>query len=66
MSPQQSLFDYERDLSKLSEAERDAYEAVERGEFGVREYARETGRRPGTIGNLLRRARDKLEEREAS
>jgi len=66
MSPQQSLFDYEQDLSKLSEAERDAYEAVERGEFGVREYARETGRRPGTIGNLLRRARDKLEEREAS
>jgi len=64
MSPQASLFDYEReiDLSVLTEAERDAYQAVESGEYGEREYARKTGRSPGTVGNLLRRARDKLNE----
>jgi len=62
---QSSLFDYESagsDLSALTEAERDAYEAVECGRFGQREYARVTGRSAGTVGNLLRRAREKLNE----
>ncbi|MBX0304744.1 RNA polymerase sigma factor [Haloarcula salinisoli] len=61
MSPQSSLFDYEPDLSALTEAEREVYEAVGMGQYGPREYARETGRSPGTVGNLLRRAREKLE-----
>lgn len=51
-----------RNLSALSDAERDAYEAVEIDGYGVREYARRTGRSKGTIGNLLRRARKKLDE----
>lgn len=45
---------------ELTDAERDAYEAVERGRYGVREYARRTGRSPGTVGNLLARARAKI------
>ena len=49
-------------LSDLTQAEREVYEAVERGGRGAREYARETGRSPGTISNLLRRAREKLDE----
>lgn len=61
MSPQSSLFDYEPDLSVLTEAEREVYEAVGMGQYGPREYARETDRAPGTVGNLLRRAREKLE-----
>jgi len=64
MSPQQSLFDYERerpDLSPLTEAEREVYESVECGEYGVREYGRRTDRQPGTIGNLLARAREKVD-----
>ena len=65
MSPQQSLFDYERDLSHLTDAEREVYEAVERGEYGVREYARRTDRQPGTVGNLLARAREKVDGGEA-
>lgn len=48
------------DLSALTDAERDAYESVRYGEFGVREYARETERRPGTVGNLLARADAKV------
>jgi len=40
-------------------AELDAYLTCELGEMGVREYARHTGRSPGTVGNLLRWARDK-------
>jgi len=48
-------------LSDLTDAERDVFEAIEKGEYGPREYADETGRSPGTVGNLLRRARDKLE-----
>jgi len=47
------------DLSALTDAERDAYEAVEIGDHGVREYARVTDREPGTVGNLLARAREK-------
>lgn len=63
---QASLNDFESDdaggtdLEELTEAEREAFIAVERGEYGVREYARETSRRPGTVGNLLARARDKV------
>lgn len=51
-------------LSTLSDAEREAYQAVERDGMGVREFARETDRAPGTVGNLLRRARGKLDEAE--
>lgn len=61
MSPQSSLYDFEPDLSPLTEAEREVYEAVGMGQYGPREYARKTGRSPGTVGNLLRRAREKLE-----
>jgi len=50
------------DLSDLTDAEREAYDAVVLGDFGVREYARDTSRSPGTIGNLLSRARDKLDD----
>lgn len=45
----------------LTEAEREVYIAVEEGEFGPREYARETDRSPGTVGNLLNRAREKID-----
>ncbi|QCP91925.1 RNA polymerase subunit sigma-24 [Haloferax sp. wsp5] len=61
MSPQSSLFDYEPDLSPLTDAEREVYEAVGMGQYGPREYARRTGRSPGTVGNLLARAREKME-----
>lgn len=61
---QSSLFRYESeavpDLSALTDAEREVYEAVEQGEYGPRGYARETERSPGTVSNLLRRARRKL------
>ena len=53
MSPQSSLFEFEagglRGLSELTEAERDVYIAVEREGKAVRQVARETDRRPGTI-----------------
>ncbi|NLV08716.1 sigma-70 family RNA polymerase sigma factor [Halomicrobium mukohataei] len=63
---QQSLARFERqqsgsDLSVLTDAERDVYRAIDDGEYGPREYADETDRAPGTVGNLLRRARDKLD-----
>lgn len=61
-SNQTSLFEYEPDLSVLTDAEREAYEAVRVDGAGVREYARRTDRRPGTIGNLLARAERKLGE----
>ena len=48
------------DLDALTDAERDAYEAVRRDGAGVREFARETERAPGTVGNLLARADAKL------
>nr|WP_244995571.1 sigma factor-like helix-turn-helix DNA-binding protein [Halomicroarcula pellucida] len=48
-------------MSPLTEAEREVFEAVGMGQYGPREYARETGRAPGTVGNLLRRAREKVE-----
>ena len=43
----------------LTEAEAEVWIAVEEGDVGPREYARRSGRSPGTVSNLLRRARDK-------
>lgn len=65
MTPQLSLDDFEaesddQDLSVLTDAERSAYETCVLDGHGVREYARKTERKPGTIGNLLRRARRRL------
>ncbi|QGA83745.1 sigma factor-like helix-turn-helix DNA-binding protein [Halomicrobium sp. LC1Hm] len=60
MRYQSSLFEYEEDLSPLIDAQREVYEAVEQDDYGVREYARKTGRSEGTVGNLLRRARRRL------
>ncbi|ACV10991.1 RNA polymerase, sigma-24 subunit, ECF subfamily [Halorhabdus utahensis DSM 12940] len=57
---QTTLHHFEADLSALTPAEKDAYEAVEIEDYGVREFARKTGRRPGTVGNLLSRARGKV------
>jgi len=48
-------------LDGLTAAELDAFLTCELGLVGVREYARKTGRAPGTVGNLLRRAREKAE-----
>ncbi|MFB6188491.1 MAG: SWIM zinc finger family protein [Halapricum sp.] len=45
----------------LAPAQLDAYLACQLGDVGVREYARQTGRAPGTLGNHLRRARETLE-----
>lgn len=47
----------------LTPAELDAYLTCELGSLGVREYARLSGRSPGTIGNLLASARDGMEGR---
>ena len=60
MTFQSSLFEFEEDLEFLTDAEREIYEAVEQDGYGMREYARKTGRSAGTVGNLLRRARRKL------
>ena len=60
MTYQSALTEFSEDLSALSTAEREVYEAVEQDDYGVREYARKTGRSVGTVGNLLRRARRKL------
>ena len=48
------------DYDDLTPAELDAYLTCDRGATGVREYADLTGRSPGTVGNLLGRARDSL------
>jgi DNA-directed RNA polymerase specialized sigma24 family protein len=56
----ESLTDKYPVLEILSEAELEAYEAVDLGTSGVREFARETDRKPGTISTLLRRARRKV------
>lgn len=66
VTPQLNISDYtdEVDLSPLSEAEREVYQAVEESGYGVREYARKTDRQPGTVGNLLRRARARLDGRD--
>lgn len=59
---QANLWDFAKpDLSRLTEAEREVYEAVEQGPYGAREYARYTQRSPGTVSNLLRRARNRLD-----
>ncbi|WBE14041.1 hypothetical protein CWS96_gp08 [Saline Natrinema sp. J7-1 virus 1] len=50
----------EDDLEQLTDAEREVVEATKLGDKGVREYGRETGRRPGTMGNLLASARERL------
>lgn len=60
MRHQASLYEFETDLSGLSDAQREVYQAVEQDGFGVREYARKTGRAPGTVDNLLRRARRRI------
>lgn len=62
MSPAQTrLGDFEPDLSDLTEAEREAFEAVDLGDLGPREYQRRAGySSPGTVSNLLARARDKV------
>jgi hypothetical protein len=44
----------------LTPAELEAFLTCELGETGVREYARKTNRAPGTLGNLLRRAHEKV------
>lgn len=62
MTYQAFLHEYEADLSALTPAERDVYESVEQDGMGVREVARKTGRSPGTVGNLLARARRRLDE----
>lgn len=59
---QATLGEYAADLSALTPAERDAYEAIRQGPWGPRAYARETERSPGTISNLLARAETKLGE----
>jgi DNA-directed RNA polymerase specialized sigma24 family protein len=51
----------EPDLSKLSPAERKAFETVVQGDVGGREFARQTERSWGTVSNLLMRAREKLD-----
>jgi len=56
-----SMFERSR-YDGLTEAEREVYLAVDEGEFGPREYARETERSPGTVGDLLSRAREKIDE----
>ncbi|ELZ30594.1 ECF subfamily RNA polymerase sigma-24 subunit [Halosimplex carlsbadense 2-9-1] len=66
MTFQSSLFHYEEDLSVLSDAQREVYEAVEQDGYGMREYARKTGRSAGTVGNLLRRARRRLDGGEST
>lgn len=64
MTSQLSLGDFDQtlDLEVLTDAEREAYVAVEQDGVGVRELARQTDWKPGTVGNLLRRVRDKLDE----
>jgi len=51
----------EHDLDGLTSAELDAYLTCELAHVGVRRFARKTERSPGTVGNLLRWAREKAE-----
>jgi len=48
-----------RQYDSLTSGELDAYLTCELGNTGVRECAQKTDRSPGTVGNLLSRARDK-------
>jgi DNA-directed RNA polymerase specialized sigma24 family protein len=50
-------------LDILTDAELEVYIAVEEEGIGVRELAHETDRRPGMVGNLLKRACLRLEDR---
>lgn len=59
-SEQATFSRFEPDMSHLTDAEREVYGAVRLGTWGVRDYARHTGRFPGTVGNLLARAEDKV------
>jgi hypothetical protein len=47
---------------ELTPAELDSYLHCQLGSLGVRQYARQSDRSPGTIGNLLRSAREKMED----
>ena len=59
---QLQLDEFEPDLSVLSEAERDAYEAIRLGDLGPREFQRDRGySSPGTVSNLLARAERKID-----
>jgi DNA-directed RNA polymerase specialized sigma24 family protein len=62
MDRQTSLSRFERDdqepINQLTDAEREVWDEVETGPYGAREYAEATDRSPGTISNLLRRARE--------
>lgn len=62
MEGQSRWSQFSTDLQRLSPAQRKAYLACVEGDYGVREFARETGRSPGTVGNHLQRARDRLGE----
>ena len=69
MTRQTSLSNFEpsppsvSEIQELPTAERRAYVAVELNGTGVREYQRTRGySSPGTVSNLLRRARQKLGE----
>ena len=61
MTPQASLGQFAADAANLTAAEREVYDAIEKNGRSVRAYARRTDRAPGTVGNLLRRAREKVE-----
>jgi DNA-binding CsgD family transcriptional regulator len=49
------------DLTDCTRAEAEVLAAVRYGHRGVREFARETNRSPGTVGNLLARGRRKID-----
>ena len=51
-----------KQLDGLTAAELDAYLSCDLAHVGVRKYARSTGRSPGTVGNLLNRARSKVRD----
>lgn len=51
-------------LSFLTDRERDVYVATQIGDTGVRQWARDEDLSPGTASNLLRSARDRIEEHE--
>lgn len=55
--------DADVDLSVLTPAERRAYVAIRMNGCGVRDHARATDRAPGTVGNLIRRAEEKMGQR---
>lgn len=56
-----------RHFGLLTDAELECYRKIDvEDRVGPREFARQTERSPGTIGNLLRRAREKVEEADAS